>query len=48
MAVLIKVNGGKRYVNIVGKLRKEINLNATKATVICARVTENGKILIGS
>ena len=45
-SVLIKVSQGKTYSDFLGKRRKEVNPDASEATVVSARVTQKYDVLI--
>ena len=45
-SVLIKVNQGKSYADVLGKLRKEVNLDALGSRVVSARSTQKADVLI--
>ena len=44
--MLINVSPGKTYADILGKLRKEVNPDASGVTVVSARATQKGNVLI--
>ena len=44
--MLIKVGQGKSYANVLGKLRKKVNADASGSRVISARVTQKGDVVI--
>ena len=43
---MIKVGEGKSYANILRKLQKDMKTDNSKATVISARATHKGDVLI--
>ena len=45
-SVLIKVGQGKSYADVLGKLRKEVNTDASGSRVVSARATQKGDVLI--
>ena len=45
-SVLIKVSEGKSYANVLGKLRKEVNPDASGSRVVSARATQIGDVRI--
>ena len=44
--MLIKVSQGKTYADVLGKLRKEVNPDASGSRVVSARATQKGDILM--
>ena len=44
-SMLIKVSKGK-FIEVLGKLRKEVSPDASGATLVSARATQNGDVLI--
>ena len=44
--VLIKVSQGKTYADVLGKLRKEVNPDASGSRVVSAKATQKGDVLI--
>ena len=45
-SVLIKVGQGKSYADVLGKLCKEVNPDASGSRVVSARATQKGDVLI--
>ena len=45
-SVLIKVSQGKSFADVLGTLRKKVNPYASGATVVSARPTQKGDVLI--
>ena len=44
--MLIKANQGKTYADVLVKLRKEVNPDASGSRVVSARTTQKGDVLI--
>ena len=45
-SVLIKVSQGKTYADVLGKLRGEVNPDASGSRVVSTRATQKGDVLI--
>ena len=45
-SVLIKVGQGKSYAEVLGKLHKEVNLDASGSRLVSARATQKSDVLI--